>query len=260
MANSPAERLEDSLRAAAGGIKLVPYIVAGHPDARQSIDIGRRLARSGIAALELGIPYSDPLADGLIIQRAAQRSLASGTTVKDSLDLAREISAEGAAVPVLMTYVNPVLSYGPARFARDAAAAGVAGFIFPDLPVEESEPLIGPFREAGLACVFLVAPTTSDERLALIGGACSGFVYCVTVTGITGARAHLPPGLSEMVGRVRGHTSLPVAVGFGISKAEHLARLRGAVDAAIVGSAVVAEIDAGRDPLMLVNELLAACA
>jgi tryptophan synthase alpha chain len=158
-----------------------------------------------------------------------------------------------------MTYVNPVLAYDPRRFAADAAQAGVAGVIFPDLPVEEAEPVSGWMRSAGLDTIFLVAPTTGDERMRSICEISTGFVYCVTLTGITGARAELPAGVAELVRRVRRCTELPVAAGFGISRPEHLRALQGAADAAVVGSAVVAEVEAGRDPGALVEELLRAC-
>jgi tryptophan synthase alpha chain len=249
--------LEERLRSA-GDLKLVPYIMAGHPDRDRCIEIGRRLASSGAAAIELGIPYSDPLADGPVIQRAGQRALEAGATVGGCLEIAAAIAGEGALPAVLMTYVNPILAYGANRFAGEAAESGVAGVIIPDLPVDESDSIARLFRAAGLSTVFMVAPTSSEERLAASCRASSGFVYCVTITGITGARGVLPAGLPELFSRVRTHTNLPIAAGFGISKPEHLTELRGKVDAAVVGSAIVAEIDAGRDPLPLVTSLLAA--
>ena len=225
----------------------------------RSLEAGRRLATSGVAALELGIPFSDPLADGPVIQRAGQVALDHGTTVARALDLAADIHEEGGAPVVLMTYVNPVLAYDPRRFAADAAQAGVAGVIFPDLPAEEAQPVAGWMRSAGLDVIFLVAPTTSDERMRSICAASSGFVYCVTLTGITGMRQELPPLLDSLLDRLRACTELPVAAGFGISRPEHLLALRGVADAAVVGSAIVAELDAGRDPALLVKELLRAC-
>lgn len=244
---------------ATGDLKLIPYLMAGHPTLQRSVEIGRRLATSGVAALEIGIPFSDPLADGPVIQRAGQVALDHGMTVARALDLAADIAEEGGAPIVLMTYVNPVLAYDPRRFAADAAQAGVAGVIFPDLPVEEAEPVSGWMRSAGLDTIFLVAPTTGDERMRSICEISTGFVYCVTLTGITGARAELPAGVAELVRRVRRCTELPVAAGFGISRPEHLRALQGAADAAVVGSAVVAEVEAGRDPGALVEELLRAC-
>jgi tryptophan synthase alpha chain len=163
-------------------------------------------------------------------------------------------------VPVaLMTYINPVLSHDPRKFAAEAAQAGVAGVIVPDLPIEEAEPVAGWLRAASLDTIFMVAPTTPPERIAAICSHSSGFVYCVTVTGITGARKELPPGMPELFGEVRKHTQLPIAAGFGISRPEHMKALRGSVDAAAVGSAIVDEIDKGGDAVALVKELLKAC-
>src|SRR6266571_1510930 len=203
--------LENALKAH-GDLKLVAYIMAGHPSKKRSIEVGKRLAASGIAALEIGIPHSDPLADGPVIQRAGQVALEGGMTVEASLELAGAVAREGIPV-VLMTYVNPLLSHDPRRFAAEAAQAGVAGVIVPDLPVEESEPVAGWLRSASLDTVFMVAPTTSSDRMASICEHSSGFVYCVTVTGITGARSELPAGMKEPLGQARKHTELPVAAG-----------------------------------------------
>jgi tryptophan synthase alpha chain len=233
-------------------------MMAGHPNRKRSLEIGKKLATSGIAALEIGIPFSDPLADGPVIQHAGQVALEHGMTVGAALELAAGIAAEGTPV-VLMTYINPILSHDPRRFAAEAAQAGVAGIIVPDLPVEESEPVAGWLRSASLDTVFMVAPTTSRERMTTICEHSSGFVYCVTVTGITGARSELPQGMTELLSEVRKHTDLPIAAGFGISRPDHMKSLRGSADAAVVGSAIVAEIDKGGDPLPLVKGLLKAC-
>jgi tryptophan synthase alpha chain len=258
MATARTERLADRLRSTEE-LKLVPYLMSGHPDRRRSIENGRRLAASGAAALELGVPFSDPLADGPVIQRAGQAALAGGTTLSTCLEIAAEIGREGGAPLVLMTYVNPVLAYDPRRFAADAGQVGVAGVIVPDLPVEESEPVAGWLRSAGLDTIFLVAPTSTDARIAAACDASSGFVYCVTLTGVTGARTELAPEVAQLLGRVRARTRLPVAAGIGISRPEHMRALRGIADAAVVGSALIEEIDAGRDPAVKVQELLAAC-
>ena len=180
-------------------------------------------------------------------------------TVVGALEIAQGVAAELAAPVVLMTYLNPVLAYGPRRFAADAAAAGVAGVIVPDLPAEEAEPVAAELREHGVAPVFLVAPTTSDDRMATICAGAGGFIYCVTLTGTTGARTELPPGLPALLDRVRRHTSLPVAAGFGIARPEHLDLLRGHADAAVVASALMAEVLAGNDPGPLLSTLLASC-
>jgi tryptophan synthase alpha chain len=245
------------LRIENGVLGLIPYLMAGHPDRDRSIDAARSLAALPIAALELGIPFSDPLADGPVIQRAGQTALEAGMTVAGCLEIAAAVS--GRAPVVFMSSVNPILSYGPERFAADSAAAGVAGVILPDLPPEESESVAAALHKHGLATVFLVAPTSSEERIKLICAASSGFVYCVTLTGVTGVRAELPEGIAELLGRVHAHTELPVAAGFGIATPAHVAALRGIADAAAVGSAVVREVDEGRDPARLVEELLAAC-
>lgn len=249
--------LEGALRAS-GDLKLVAYMMAGHPNKKRSLEVGKKLATSGIAALEIGIPFSDPLADGPVIQKAGQIALEHGMTVGASLELAAAVAREGIPI-VLMTYINPVLSHDPRRFAAEAAQAGVAGVIVPDMPLEESEPVAGWLRSASLDTVFMVSPTTSKERMAAICERSSGFVYCVTVTGITGARSELPGGMKELLGEVKKHTTLPVAAGFGISRPEHMKSLRGNADAAVVGSAIVAEIDSGGDAIALVKGLLKAC-
>jgi tryptophan synthase alpha chain len=256
-AHATRSRLEQALRAD-GELKLVAYIMGGHPNRKRSIEVGKRLATSGIAALEIGIPHSDPLADGPVIQRAGQISLERGMTVEGCLEVAAAIAAEGTPV-VLMTYINPILAHDPRKFAAEAAQAGVAGVIVPDLPVEESEPVAGWLRSASLDTVFMVSPTTSAQRLEAICEHSSGFVYCVTVTGITGVRKDLPGGMRELIQEVKGQTELPVAAGFGISRPEHMKALRGSADAAVVGSAIVAEIDKGHDPVPLVKDLLKAC-
>ena len=250
-------RLDTALKAR-GDLKLVAYMMAGHPTKKRSIEVGKKLAGSGVAAIEVGIPHSDPLADGPVIQHAGQVALEHGMTVAGSLEVAEAIAAEGVPV-VLMTYINPVLSHDPRRFAAEAAQAGVAGVIMPDLPIEEAEPVAGWLRAASLDTIFMVAPTTPPDRISVICSHSSGFVYCVTVTGITGVRKELPPGMPELFGEVRKHTQLPVVAGFGISRPEHMRSLRGAVDAAAVGSAIVEEIDRGGDGVALVKELLKAC-
>jgi tryptophan synthase alpha chain len=240
-----------------GGVSVVPYLMCGHPNASVTVATARRLARLGVAAIELGIPFSDPLADGPVIQRAGQVALDGGMSMSRALSTAAEIGGESPLV--LMSYVNPILAYGPPRFAADAARAGVAGVIVPDLPPEEAEGIVDALRGHDLWTVFLVAPTSSDARIRRIAEASTGFVYCVTVTGITGERAELPAGLAGLLARVRAATELPVAAGFGISRPEQVASLRGVADLAVVGSAIVRAVDAGRDPVPLVESLVAAC-
>jgi tryptophan synthase alpha chain len=245
MVAETTSRLEAAVKSQKGDLKLIAYIMAGHPSAKRSIDVGKRLAASGIAALEIGIPHSDPLADGPVIQKAGQIALPA-------------VAREGAPV-VLMSYINPILSHDPRKFAAEAAQAGVAGVIVPDLPIEEAEPVTGWLRSASLDTVFMVAPTTPPDRIGTVASHSSGFVYCVTVTGITGARKELPAGMQELFAEVRKHTSLPVAAGFGISRQEHMRALRGHVDAAVVGSAIVDEVQRAGDGTALVRELLKAC-
>lgn len=252
-----ASRLEQAVRAD-GHLKLVAYMMGGHPTRKRSIEVGKRLAASGVAAIEIGIPHSDPLADGPVIQRAGQTALDHGVTVDACIEIAAAVAREGVPV-VLMTYINPVLAHDPRRFAAEAAQAGVAGVIVPDMPVEEAEPVAGWLRAASLDTVFMVAPTTSVDRMTSIGERSSGFVYCVTLTGITGAREKLPTGVKDLLHELRKHTGLPIAAGFGISKAEHTRALRGLADAAVVGSAIVAEVEQGNDPSGLVKELLKGC-
>jgi len=254
---SETSRLESALKAD-GDLKLVAYIMAGHPSKKRSIEVGKRLAASGIAALEIGIPHSDPLADGPVIQRAGQKALAAGMTVEGALEVAGAVAREGVPV-VLMTYINPVLNYDPRKFAAEAAQAGVAGVIVPDLPIEEAEPVAGWLRSASLDTIFMVAPTTPPNRIDAVCEHSRGFVYCVTVTGITGVRRDLPPGISELLAEVKKRTSLPVVAGFGISRQEHLRALRGQLDAVVVGSAIVDEVDRAGDGVSLVKELLKAC-
>jgi tryptophan synthase alpha chain len=251
------KQLAESLRAR-GDIKLIPYLMAGYPSRQASIEMGRAFAAAGAAAIEVGVPYSDPLADGPTIQRAGQVALEGGMSMSGALEVAAGVASEGVPV-VMMTYVNPILAYDARRFAADAAAAGVAGVIVPDLPPEESVPTAGWLRAAGLDTIFLVAPTSTEARIAAACRASSGFVYCVTLTGVTGTRTQLASGLEELISRVRGHTALPVAAGFGISRPEHLNELRGRADAAVVASALVEEVHQGRDPVALFGTLVAAC-
>ena len=253
----PTSWLEERVRAT-DDIKLIPYLMAGYPDHGRSIEQGLAYARIGAAAIEVGIPYSDPLADGPVVQRAGQAALAGGTTLQSALRVAAAV-AEGGAPVVLMTYVNPILAFDERRFAAEAARAGVAGVIIPDLPVDEAQPLAGWIRSAGLDTIFLVAPTSPDSRIAGIAEQSTGFVYCVALKGVTGARAELAPGLAQLLGRVRRATNLPVATGFGISRPEHLRTLRGHADAAVVASALLDRVHRGEDPVELAEELLAAC-
>ena len=244
-------------RSSDGSLGVIPYLMCGHPSREATLETLKRLSELPVAAIELGVPFSDPLADGPVIQKAGQAALAGGMTLKGALEIAAE--ARDGVPLVLMNSVNPVLAYGPDRFVADATAARVAGVIIPDLPVDEAGTLADELRQGGLWTVFLAAPTSTPERIARICAASRGFVYCVTLTGITGMRAELPEGLPEFLDGVRAQAGqLPVAAGFGISRPEHIRALRGHADAAVVGSAIVREMDEGRDPRPLVESLLEA--
>jgi tryptophan synthase alpha subunit len=224
-------------------VALIAYLTAGYPEPEATPV--RALVDGGADAVELGIPFSDPLADGATIQKASQRALERGMTARGCLELVRRIRAEGVAIPlILMTYYNPILAYGQDGFVQDAAAAGVDGLIAVDVPPEEAGGLLALCRAGRLDLIPLIAPTSGDERIAAAAQQASGFVYCVSVAGVTGARVALPQALGEFLARVRRRTELPLAVGFGISRREHVEALRGQADAAIVGSAIVDVIEA----------------
>jgi tryptophan synthase alpha chain len=216
---------------------LVAYVTAGDPDAERSAQVLDAVARGGADVIEVGVPFSDPLADGPVIHAAATEALAGGASPHAALGVCERISAELPVV--LMVYVNVVLAAGPQAFALRAAAAGAAGLIVPDLPHDEADAVRAACDAEGLALVPLVAPTTTPERMALIGVSASGFVYAVSLTGITGERDELPPELTETVTRVRASTSVPVAVGFGISTPEQAAAVAELADGVIVGSRMV---------------------
>ncbi|MCS6802747.1 MAG: tryptophan synthase subunit alpha [Chloroflexota bacterium] len=238
--------LEETLRALRerGRVGLIPYFPVGFPHADSTVALASAAAAAGADAIELGIPFSDPLADGSTIQRATTRALQNGITLAACLDAARAVRRAGVTIPLLfMGYYNPFLRYGLTRFARDAAAAGIDGCIVPDLPPEEAGDLRAALDAVGIALVAMVAPTSTEERLRLAARTARGFLYCVSVTGVTGARRDLPPDLPAFLARVRAVTDLPIAVGFGISTPEHVEQVGRLADLAIVGSAVVDRID-----------------
>jgi tryptophan synthase alpha chain len=216
---------------------LMPYLMGGFPDLETSRAAGQSAAAAGADLIELGVPFSDPLADGPVIQAAATEALAAGATPDGVLGVCEALARR---VPVvLMIYANVVLAAGAETFARRAADAGAAGLIVPDLPHDEAAPLRGACDGAGLALVPLVAPTTARERVGEIAAGARGFVYAVSLTGTTGERDALPPDLPATVERIRGETALPVAVGFGISTAEQARRVAELADGVIVGSRIV---------------------
>ena len=237
---------------------LMPYLMGGHPDPKTSLAACEAAAEAGADLIELGVPFSDPLADGPVIHAAATEALENGVTPSDVL---RQCEAVAARLPVvLMVYANVVLSAGLEAYARTAAGAGAAGMIVPDLPHDEAGELRAACDAEGLALVPLVAPTTTPERLSAIGADARGFVYTVSLTGTTGERSELPPDLTATVERVRACTDAPVAVGFGISTAAHASAVADLADGVIVGSRVVrAAADGGAEAVaQLVSELDAA--
>jgi tryptophan synthase alpha chain len=222
---------------------LVAYVTCGDPDLATSRQIVLAAIEAGASVIELGVPFSDPLADGPVIQRASERSLRQGTTIEQVLKLASDIRRQSDAGMIIFTYLNPVLRMGLSKFADTAKDAGVDGALITDLPVEEAGPYLAEMRKRDLATVFLAAPTSTDERLKRIARASSGFVYAVSRTGVTGARKQLTDDAKKLVGRLRKHTKLPIAVGFGISTPEQFAAVGEFADAAAVGSAIVEVIE-----------------
>lgn len=219
---------------------FMPYSVLGYPNRQASLEVIIAVVEAGADLLELGIPFSDPLADGPTIQAATQKSLENGTTVKDCLAMTRELRRQGVDTPaLLMGYINPMLAYGLEQFVADAAASGVDGFIVPDLPPEEAGELEALCDARGLALVYLLAPTSTPNRIKLAAEKSRGFIYLVSLTGVTGARSDLPPGLAEFVARVRQQTDTPLAVGFGIGNGEQARAVAQLADGVIVGSALV---------------------
>lgn len=219
---------------------FMPYQAMGYPSRAATLEIVAALAAEGADLFEIGIPHSDPLADGPVVQTATYTAITQGTTVIDCLAMVRELRAQGVTQPFCaMTYYNPLFSYGLSRFVEDAVAAGIDGIIVPDLPPEEGEELEAACRAAGLATIYLLAPTSTESRIKLVAQHSTGFIYLVSVTGITGARRELPPDLKDFVQRVRKHTTLPLAIGFGIGSREQAASVAQIADGVIVGSALV---------------------
>ncbi len=231
---------------------LIPYFMCGYPSAQQSVEIILAAAEGGADIIELGMPFSDPLADGATIQHAGHIALERGMSIRGCMDIAHQVSAKSAVPLLLMGYYNPVMAYGLDRFCVDAKANGVNGLIIPDLPMEEAQPLLEEVKRNGLALIFLIPPTTPDERIAqvaeLTASETGGFVYCVSLSGVTGSRTSLPPHLQSFIQRVKGYTKdLPIAIGFGLSTSEHIAEVTSYADGAVVGSALVHLIDRSTD-------------
>ena len=223
-----------------GRAALIPYLTLGHPTPETSLELAAAAITGGADLLELGVPFSDPLADGPVIQRAAYAALQQGVSAVRCLELARTIRQRESEVPLIfMGYTNPILSYGEDAFCRACDVAGVDGLIVPDLPPEEGRELEAACQDHGLALIYLLAPTSTPERVQLVTERSQGFVYLVSVTGITGPRDRLPPDLAAFVERVRTATDKPLAVGFGISTPEQAGQVAALADGVIVGSALV---------------------
>ena len=224
---------------------LMPYLMVGYPE-KDSLDIlAPALQAAGADLFEIGVPFSDPLADGATIQRASEQALRNGVNVQFAIDAVARLRATGVHVPlVMMGYYNPFLQYGIERFALAAAQAGADGVIIPDLPPEEAGLMQQALQVNGLDLIMFVAPTTPDSRIAQIAAVASGFIYCVSLTGVTGARTALWDGLPTFLTRVRAQTALPLVVGFGISTPEHVRSVAACADGAIVASAIINILDA----------------
>jgi tryptophan synthase alpha chain len=238
-------RLADTfarLKARANGPGLVTYVTAGDPDLPRTEGILRALDRAGADVLEVGVPFSDPLADGPVIQRATERALAAGTTLAAVLDMVKRLRGDLRAPIVIFSYANPILRLGAERFADEARAAGVDGVLVLDLPIEEADDFRALLASRGIDTILLLSPTTTDDRLRRAAALGSGFLYAISRLGVTGARDAIADGAEDMVRRIRTVSALPIALGFGISKPEHVREVGRWADAAVVGSALVSVI------------------
>jgi tryptophan synthase alpha chain len=251
-----AERIADAFAGHGKAAALMPYLMGGFPSLEASRAIGEAYIDNGADLLELGVPYSDPLADGPVIQAAGSQALRAGTTLDGVLGVGEALAAR--APVVLMAYANLILARGPERLTAELADRGLAGLIVPDLPLEESDEILAACDAAGIALVPLVAPTTPEDRLEAIGAQARGFVYTVSVTGITGERTALAERFAEVVARAAAHTSVPVALGFGISTPEQARQAAEAgADGVIVGSRLVRAAAEASDPAAAVGETVA---
>ena len=248
-----------------GRTGLILFLTVGFPDVEATLELVPALAESGADCIELGVPFSDPVAEGVAVQASSFHALQNNVTLDSCIRLASDLRNRLPDTPlVLMGYYNPILSYGLETFGQDAQRAGVDGVIVPDLPAEESGPLMDVCGPRGIHVIPLLAPTSTDLRIERACRAASGFIYCVSLTGVTGARQELPPGVFQLLKRVRRYTDLPLAAGFGVSRREHLESIGGHAQAAIVGSALIQVIMASpREELVdnsrrFVRELTAA--
>jgi tryptophan synthase alpha chain len=236
---------------------LMPYFTLGYPDATRSTAIVEAIAAAGADLIELGIPFSDPLADGPTIQYSTQAALRGGMNVRGCLNIVASLRGRGVSQPLLlMGYANPILAYGSARFVQDASSAGADGLIIPDLPPEEAGDFEQRCRAANLALVYLLPPMASAERARFVAARSTGFLYLVSLTGVTGARRTLPPDLEEFILRARQETELPLAVGFGISTPEQARMVAAFADGVIVGSALIDAVREAADPVEAAGEFV----
>jgi len=235
-----------------GRTGLVTYVTAGDPNLQQSAEIIKRLDQAGADVLEIGVPFSDPLADGPVIQRATERALAAGVTLVSVLEMLRTIRPAISAPIVIFSYANPILRMGLDRFVREATAAGVDGVLTLDMPPEEGESFRGAFNAAGIDTIFLLSPTTTVERIRRAATLGSGFLYGISRLGVTGMRDSVDASASELANRIKAETNMPLALGFGISRPEHVRAVGQCADAAVVGSALVNVIaEHGASPALL---------
>lgn len=255
---APKGRLEECFRSLRerGRCGFVAYLTCGDPSLKVTAEAVQVLAESGADIVELGVPFSDPIADGPVIQRASARALAAGTTMYRILEMVAELRAGGVRLPfVLFGYYNPVLRFGPERLAREAVAAGIDGLLVADLIPEEGADLDAVCRDAGLDRTYLVAPTTADERIAKVAAATGAFLYAVSLTGVTGARESLPSVAEPFLRRIRAQTGKPVALGFGIGSPESAAAAAKLADAVVVGSAIVRTMEESAAPAEMIRRL-----
>lgn len=250
--NAMFQRAEDEKRAA-----FLPYFPIGFPNYEDSLAAIKAMSDANVDGFEIGVPFSDPLADGQVIQEATQIALQNGTTVKKCLKAVQTLREQGVEQPMMMmSYANPLIAYGIDAFVRDARIAGANGLIVPDLPPEEGYRFTEACTRENLALIFFLAPTSNDKRIELAAAHTTGFIYVVSLTGITGARTELPEDLKEFIARIRAKTDKRLVLGFGISKPEHVQQLHGLVDGFIVGSALVRAGKEGTKSVKNLTELL----
>ncbi len=237
----------------AGEMLFIPYITAGYPSLEESINIFRMLCEYGADIIEIGVPFSDPIADGPTIQYSSQIALQNGVTLKKLMGRLRDVKIDKPLI--LMSYLNPLLAYGKENLYRDMKEIGLSGIIVPDMPAEESDEWLSLSKAYDIDIIFLVAPTSSDERIRFIAERSCGFIYCVSITGTTGMRDELPGGLLRFIRKIKKLTDVPVAVGFGISTPEQILTLKGEIDGVIVGSRIIEAIRRGENLKEIVAKL-----